>query len=128
MTIETAFPGGNVKVIGFQNDTYFLEPDLRDTVGDWFYWAFKVSGAQGKTLTFKFNGNYVGYYGPAISYDLENWHWQYSEKKESGNTFSYTFDENEVYFAHNYLYTPERFYKFALENNMQVQNLKTMIS
>ncbi len=123
MTIETAFPGGNVKVIGFQNDTYFLEPDLRDTVGDWFYWAFKVSGAQGKTLTFKFNGNYVGYYGPAISYDLENWHWQYSEKKESGNAFSYTFDENEVYFAHNYLYTPERFYKFALENNMQVQNL-----
>ena len=87
MTIETAFPGGNVKVIGFQNDTYFLEPDLRDTVGDWFYWAFKVSGAQGKTLTFKFNGNYVGYYGPAISYNLENWHWQYSEKKKAAILF-----------------------------------------
>jgi hypothetical protein len=85
---------------------------LRDTVGEWFYWAFRVSGAQGKTLTFDFGEKErVGYFGPAVSHDLENWKFAGEKTRLSGGSFIYSFGENEncVYFAHSLLYHPNRF-------------------
>lgn len=48
------FLGGNIKVKDFANDNISLENELRDTEGDWFYWAFCVTGAKGKTFMFDF--------------------------------------------------------------------------
>jgi len=45
--IDAGFPGGNIIVDGIEGDTVFLRPDLRDTQGDWFYWAFRVRGSAG---------------------------------------------------------------------------------
>ena len=75
MIIHQNFIGGNIKVVKQEGNTVYLENELRDTVGDWFYWAFCIEGAQGQTLTFKFQRDRLGYYGPAVSYDLEKWHW-----------------------------------------------------
>lgn len=112
MKIHADFTGGNIAVKEQNGNEIWLENELRDTPRDWFYWAFCVEDAAGETVTFHFQNNRVGYFGPAVSHDLENWHWLNSV---DGENFTYTFgeDENKVYFAHNMLYHPKRFFAFA---------------
>jgi hypothetical protein len=101
-----------------------LENELRDTQGDWFYWAFCVEGAQGKTLTFHFSVDRLGYFGPAISHDLKTWRWQKDKDGFAVETaFTYTFGDREekVYFAHDMLYHPDYFLRFAKENGLMVE-------
>ncbi len=123
MRIHTDFAGGNIVVDRIEENTVIVERDIRDTEGDWFYWAFCVEDAAGKTLTFSFpSWARVGRFGPAISHDLETWHWL--DKPSAGNTFTYTFgaQENKVYFAHNMLYQPPRFLSFCAEKGLPVEN------
>lgn len=103
-------------------DTFFLENELRDTTADWFYWAFCVEGAQGKTLTFQMQRHRLGYFGPAVSHDLVNWHWLGTV---DGDSFTYTFgeQENRVYFAHSMLYHPSRFAEFAEKQGLKIREL-----
>ena len=100
MKIHTNFIGGNSIVKNQTAQAVVLENELRDTTKDWFYWAFCVEGAQGKTITFHLQNSRLGYFGPAVSYDLETWHWLGS--LDSPSSFTYTFGETEstVYFAH----------------------------
>ena len=117
MTIHTDFWGGNIVVERVEGDTVYLERDLRDTEGDWFYWAFCIEGAAGRTLSFRFSSEArVGRFGAAVSHDLAAWHWSESG---SGSSFSYTFaeDENKVYFAHHMLYHTERFGELCRRGN-----------
>ncbi len=122
--INTDFTGGNCIVDKILNDTVYIRPDMRDSGGDWFYWAFCVIGAGGKTLTFDFqNKSWVGPFGPAVSTDLSAWHWD--EGLSDGKSFTYTFgqEEDKVFFAHDLLYHPARFDAFALKNNIPVNTL-----
>ena len=112
MEIHARFPGGNCAVERIAGDEVWLRNELRDTVEDWFYWAFCVSGAAGRTLTFHFDKPWLGYYGPAVSRDLENWRWLRGEAAPgAGDAFVYRFSEGEdcVYFAHDMLYRPPQF-------------------
>ncbi len=121
MRIHTDFPGGNIAVERVENNVVCVERELRDTEGDWFYWAFCVEGAAGKTLTFRFpSQNRVGRFGPSVSHDLREWHWAYSG---SGDSFTYTFtpDEDRVYFAHDMLYLPDRFAAFCSANALTAE-------
>ena len=122
MTIHQNFIGGNIHVKEITENTVVLENELRDTVQDWFYWAFCVEGAQGKEITFHFQKNRLGYWGPAVSHDLVHWHWLDSVDKDS---FTYRFGENEsrVYFAHSMLYHPTRFLDFAAQKGLKVTEL-----
>ena len=117
-----------------QGDTVTLANELRDTWEDrdWFYWAFRVSGAAGRTVTFQFpHVNRVGYWGAAVSTDLYSWQWTGNRKSwriDDGTTyeaFTYTFgkEENEVYFCYNMLYTPARFERFCAENHLKIEEL-----
>ncbi|MCI8517405.1 MAG: hypothetical protein HFG75_11175 [Hungatella sp.] len=112
MRIHQNFTGGNIRVVRQEDHRIWLENELRDTVGDWFYWAFCVEGAMGQTLTFHFGEKRLGYFGPAVSHDLRNWEWVGGK---DGNSFTYTFSEDEqrVYFAHHMLYHPDRFEEFC---------------
>ncbi len=128
MEITNDFPGANIRILSVKGDEVRLAVDLRDTSGDWFYWCFKVEGAGGKTVTFRFENNHrVGYYGAAVSHDARTWQWQYSEKGHEGDCFTYTFgeSENEVRFAHDMLYRPDRFFEFAREHALAVKTLCT---
>ena len=120
MIIHKNFVGGNIKVVLQNDNDVYLENELRTTTSDWFYWAFCVEGAQGKEVTFHFQQNRLGYYGPAISYDLKSW--RFLQKYEE-NEFTYTFnqDETKVYFAHSMLYHPDRFFEFAENRGLQIQ-------
>ena len=46
MLIHQNFIGGNITVKEIDGNTVVLENELRDTTGDWFYWAFCVEGAE----------------------------------------------------------------------------------
>ena len=122
MRITTDFPGGNIALTGIDGDTVRVERELRDTEGDWFYWAFCVEDAAelaGATLTFLFpSPNRVGRFGAAVSHDRMRWSWTESG---AGDRFSYTFSEGEdrVYFAHHILYAPERFDAFCRRNSLR---------
>lgn len=120
MKIHTNFIGGNSIVKNQTEQAVILENELRDTTKDWFYWAFCVEGAQGKTITFHLQNSRLGYFGPAVSYDLETWHWLGS--LDSPSSFTYTFGETEstVYFAHHMLYHPNRFVAFAQKKGLAI--------
>ena len=123
MKIHRDFTGGNIRFVRQEGDTVWLENEIRDTTRDWFYWAFCAEGAAGQTLTFRFaQGKRVGYWGPAVSHDLEEWRWL-DQRDGEGFTYRFAPDEDRVYFAHHLLYHPDRFFRFARENGYQVRTL-----
>ena len=65
--ITKDFIGGNIAVVDSMDHDVFLENELRDSDGDWFYWAFCIENAQGKELTFHLQKSRLGYWGPAVS-------------------------------------------------------------
>jgi len=123
MIIHQKFTGGNIRIEKMEGNTVYLNNELRDTYKDWFYWAFCIEGAQGETVKFVFPERRIGYYGPAVSHDLEKWEWLGKGKEK--DSFEYTFkkDENKVYFAHSMLYHPERFYQLAKNKNLEIKEL-----
>ena len=124
--ITKAFTGGNIEIISLTENEARLKRELRDTSEEWFYWAFCVKGAQGKTVKFDIGNDYLGPFGPAVSHDLKNWHWL--NKRDSDRCFTYTFSQDEacVYFAHDMLYHPKRFSEFSaiLEKENEKNALK----
>ncbi|MHB1153504.1 MAG: M14-type cytosolic carboxypeptidase [Eubacteriales bacterium] len=115
MKITTDFCGGNAHILEKSETEVLFLPELRDTEGDWFYWAFCAEGAQGRTVTFRLDGkSWLGYFGPAVSRDLLHWQWSDSVSDDH-MSFTYTFaaDEDRVYFAHDMLYHPSQFTLFC---------------
>ena len=125
MTIYSDFNGANVKVCKVDGNVIHLNSDMRDSSGDWFYWAFAAEGNAGERVSFKFPSNRIGYFGPAVSYDLENWEWLGDTDGE--NEFSYTFekDNERVYFAHHILYPEHRIYDLMAEYEIEKETLCT---
>ena len=124
--ISVDFPGGNILVDGSQHmstlyydvltDTIHLRPDLRDTKGKWFYWYFRVTGAEGKRFHFQFPFNAMTSFGPAISTDEGNtWKWLYEETRSIYDSFSYSFgpSDSSVLFCLGIPYLEKDFKKFA---------------
>lgn len=120
VTVDGDFPGGNIIIDKIDGDTVTLHPDLRDTAGDWFYWCFRVKGAAGRTLTFKFSKSQpVGVRGPAVSTDgMKTWKWAGAAKPSE---FVYTFpaDAGDTFFGVGMTYTQTHFDTFLkqFDNN-----------
>jgi len=92
MLIHKSFPGGNIQINRIQCDDVYLEQEFRDTEGWWFYWAFCVEGAQGKTVTFHFeNQGVLGYWGPCVSRDDSEYEWLGADSKLDDQTFQMKF-------------------------------------
>ncbi len=94
--IDADVPAGNIVVERVEGDRVDLRQDLRDTEGWWFYWHFRVRGAAGRTLTFRFtNGNPIGVRGPAASGDAgKSWRWL-GAKSVQGPSFTHAFGPND---------------------------------
>ena len=130
MTVDADYPGGNVVVERVEADTVYLRPDLRDTEGWWFYWNFRVRGAEGRTLRFQFSGNNpIGVRGPAVSLNRgRTWAWLGAEAVR-GNSFSYAFSQDaaEVRFCFAVPYVEadltEFLAGFANHPNLRVEEL-----
>jgi hypothetical protein len=114
LKIDADFPGGNIKVLGIDGDTVKLQQDLRDTAGSWFYWSFRIRGAEGRKLNFVFTGGVIGSRGPAVSTDNGlTWRWL-GELGFSATKFQYQFgaDEKDVYFSQGMNYTEKNLKRF----------------
>lgn len=127
-TIDDNFPGGNILLEEVQGNHIFLRQDLRDTAGDWFYWAFRVSGAAGQKLNFHFTGGDVlGVRGPAVSYDEgATWQWLGDEvvsRDIQGTAFSHNFlpQHTKVLFAFCPLYVQDDLDRFLARWNSPLQ-------
>lgn len=115
MVIDSDFPGGNIVVESLEGSTARLRPDLRDSSTDWFYWYFRVRGAEGRTLNFIFDESHLGARGPAISVDSGvTWNWLGSAE---GGAFAYSFplEVAEVRFSVGMPYTLANWERFCLE-------------
>jgi hypothetical protein len=101
--IDAEFPGGNIVVARTGPDWAEVRQDLRDTEGWWFWWQFRVRGAEGRTLTFRHvyaketvKGRFpIGRRGPAVSVDGgATWSWMGAESvttTDCGAEFRFTF-------------------------------------
>lgn len=114
LSIDSNFPGGNIKVFESRGDAFNVAPDLRDTNCSWFYWAFRVRGAAGRTLAFRFvSDNPVGVRGPAISTDgRRSWRWTTEAFDTTSFIVSIPRDCDEIYLALAPLYTQENWDRF----------------
>ena len=90
--IDSDFPGGNIVVDAVDGDLISLHQDLRDTFVNWFYWYFRIRGAAGRTLEFRFTASdAIGVRGPAVSVDDgRHWSWLGAEAVQ-GQSFTFTF-------------------------------------
>ena len=54
---DCSFPGGNVKVLGYDANSGVatIDSDFRDSTTDWFWTYFRVRGAAGRKIHFKFS-------------------------------------------------------------------------
>ena len=120
--IDADFPGGNVALERIAGSDVYLHQELRDTQGWWFYWNFRVRGAQGRALTFHFDGKPVfDRQGPAVSRDRgETWEWLGPECVK-GSSFTHVFapEDEELRFAFSLPYQEadlQRFLKRHADN------------
>jgi len=123
--IDADFPGGNITVVSIDGDSVRLQRDIRDTSGNWFYWSFRIRGAEGRALNFEFTGNWIGARGPAVSNDGgTTWRWLGDNPGFSNNKFQYAFksDEKEVLFGMAMNYTEKDLKRF-LEKHKDNPNL-----
>lgn len=77
--IEADYPGGNVRLLRQEGDSFTLAPDLRDTQSGqwWFYFNFRLRGPADQPVTIRFlDRNPIGVRGPARSVDGgRTWDW-----------------------------------------------------
>src|SRR5688500_2714481 len=115
MKVDADFPGGNVIVDRIDGDDIHVRPDLRDTVGDWFYWNFRVRGAAGRTVNVHFTkGNPIGVRGPAVSTDsAKSWRWLGADAvRESSFRYAAPANVDEVRFAFAFPYQRDNLQAF----------------
>ena len=90
LTIDNQLPAGNIIVEKISNDTIYVHQDLGDSQEDWFYWAFRVKGAEGKRLTFVFTKSAViAQRGPVVSLDKGQTYGYLAEGNSSPFLFTY---------------------------------------
>lgn len=107
MNIDCAFPGGNIVIERIDGDRAFVRQDIRDTAEWWFWWAFRVSGAAGRTVTFHFtNGDVFAAPGACMSVDRIHWRWiPRIAHNQTTLTVEAPCDAPEIYLAFSPLYT-----------------------
>ncbi len=113
--VDDQVPAGNIIFEGIDSDTILIRQDMRDSA-DWFYWAFRVCGAEGRTLHFKFTDPYapVSARGPAVTTDGgQTWSFA-AEASATDDGFTYSFrpDEGEVWFYQTFQYLPPQWDDF----------------
>ena len=100
VTFDCDFPGGNVRVLEYDSGSnkVTIESDYRDSMTDWFWTYFRVRGAAGRRLVFRFRPDRpthrmrVSRAGMAYSTDEgKSWHWTAPDGRHK-DPYSFAFD------------------------------------
>jgi hypothetical protein len=112
--VDAMIPAGNIVCDRMEGDQVYLHQEQRGSTQWWFYWAFRVCGAEGRTLTFHFtDGEPVGTRGPAVSLDKGlTWQWLNKDFTKKSFTYAFTAAETEVWFAFGMVYTEREWKRF----------------
>lgn len=120
--MDAEVPAGNVHVDAISNDVVYVRQDHRDSM-DWFYWGFRVRGAAGRTLRFRFTDPYgggpVSSRGPAVTKDGGKT-WSYPcDGQSTHKEFAYAFGsgEDEVWFYQTFQYYPWQWDAFLAKHD-----------
>lgn len=112
--IHKDYEGGNIHIVSARDPhVVVLEQEIRDSGQWWFYWNFAARLEEEREVLFRFaNGEVVGPWGPAFSYDRIHWSWL--GPQISPKSFAYTFSKEHpcVYFAFSLPYQMEHFELF----------------
>lgn len=115
VVVDKNLPAGNIVFERMVNDTVYVHQELRGSKKAWFYWAFRVTGAQGRKLTFVFTKSFaICERGPVVSLDKGKSYEYLAEEGATKFQFTYDFpaDAKEVWFYECHPYTPEMWYSF----------------
>ena len=115
VVVDKELPAGNIVFERIVNDTVYVHQELRGSKKAWFYWAFRVRGAEGKKLTFVFTKSFaICERGPVVSLDKGKSYEYLAEEGSTPHSFTYTFpaDAKEVWFYECHPYTPEMWEAF----------------
>jgi murein tripeptide amidase MpaA len=115
ITINAAFDGGNIRLVGIEDDRVDLEI-VRDHESEFYQWFhFRVAGAKGRTLTFRIlNAGGAAYafgwpgYKARWSSDRENWRTTDTSYADGVLSFTHAADSDLVWFAYFAPYSMER--------------------
>ena len=122
LVVDADLPAGNIIVERVADDVVKLRQDLRDS-GMWFYWAFRVRGASGRTVKFEFTektwGGPVGVRGPVVSTDGGKTFSYPLDGKSRTDSFTYTFgpDEDDVQFYECHPYVRANWEAFVAKHS-----------
>ncbi len=125
-SVDANFPGGNILVQRVDGNTFFLQPDMRDTQGWWFYWCFRVRAAAGQQIVFAMDPKNIGVLGPAISLDKGvSWSWFGMDAVNEGRfSCNFPMDTEEVRFSFGMPYLQSNLDCFLLTHpELQVDTL-----
>jgi hypothetical protein len=128
--VDADFAGGNIVLDRMNGYIIELHQDLRDTAGDWFYWCFRVRGAGGRQLTFRFTRSWaIGVRGPAFSLDNGvTWSWLGAESVQDNSfTFAFPVTAESVRFSFGMPYLEDALDRFLgrhhADPNLRVEEL-----
>ncbi len=115
ITVDCAYPGGNVIAERIDGDRLIVRQDIRDTDQWWFWWNFRVRGAAGRTLRVEFADDKgpVGPNGAVMSTDRRDWRWIGGEFDRKHFVADVPAGAGEVYFAMSFPYQLEDWARFA---------------
>lgn len=110
MQVDTDIPGGNALIEILGDGQIAVRPDLRDTIGNWFYWYFRVRQRAGRRLRVRVIGEPrtpLGVHGPAVSVDSgRSWRWLGAAAVHEGEfEFTVPHDCEDVRFSLGMPYT-----------------------
>jgi len=113
--INAAFDGGNIRVVAIEGDRVDLEI-VTDHLSDFYQWFhFRLSGAKGRTLTFRIlNAGGAAYpfgwpgYKARWSTDRENWRVTDADYADGVLSFARAIESDIVWFAYFAPYSMER--------------------
>ena len=114
ISIDAAFDGGNIRVVGIRGDTVDLEI-VRDKDSDFYQWFyFRAAGVRGRTITYRIvNCGESAYpfgwpgYRTRVSHDLADWRQAETGYADGVLTFTDTAPGDLAWFAYFAPYTME---------------------
>lgn len=113
LTVDDQLPAGNIVMERVSGDTVYVSQDLSKNADEWFYWAMRVRGAQGKTLVFQFPRTSVGARGPVVSLDQGKTFFFGGEANDDNFTWTFGPKDKDVYFYECHPYLPENWEAFT---------------